>query len=142
VIFALCSGWNHGRQCTGANIRSLLGGGLIFPRPDPVRPALTTSSSDTFTMPARSSHMVARLHQWIRGEPGTTPTARPGHRLPHAWLQDQAQQQRTSNHHLFDDKASWALLTNDTDEANEWSRKAAELVREIETKDQSRTHRA
>ncbi len=54
-----------------------------------------------------------------------TPTARPGDRLPHAWLKDS--QRRISTHQLVDNKGSWALLTDDTEDGALWLQKAAAL---------------
>ncbi|PVI00865.1 putative phenol monooxygenase [Periconia macrospinosa] len=53
-----------------------------------------------------------------------TPTARPGHRLPHAWLQGST---RISTHQLVDQTGSWALLTDDSADGTLWIQKAADL---------------
>jgi 2,4-dichlorophenol 6-monooxygenase len=50
--------------------------------------------------------------------------ARPGHRLPHAWLQGS---KRVSTHHLLDDKGSWLLLTDDSSNGKKWLTIAADL---------------
>jgi 2,4-dichlorophenol 6-monooxygenase len=54
-----------------------------------------------------------------------TPTARPGHRLPHAWLQGP---KRISTHHLLDHQGSWLLLTDDSAEGTRWLVIAAEMT--------------
>ncbi|KAI1502341.1 FAD binding domain-containing protein [Biscogniauxia marginata] len=53
-----------------------------------------------------------------------TPVARPGHRLPHAWLQGS---QRISTHQLVGNKGSWALLTDDSKAGKQWIVKAASI---------------
>ena len=58
--------------------------------------------------------------------------ARPGHRLPHAWLQGQSK--RISTHHLLDDKGSWLLLTDDSDLGKKWLSKASEIERRYNVK--------
>ena len=52
------------------------------------------------------------------------PTARPGHRLPHAWLQGS---KRISTHHLIDKEGSWALVTDTSIAAERWLREAAKF---------------
>jgi 2,4-dichlorophenol 6-monooxygenase len=53
-----------------------------------------------------------------------TPTARPGHRLPHAWL---VGSKRVSTHHLLDDQGSWLLLTDDSMDGKRWVEQAAKM---------------
>ena len=53
------------------------------------------------------------------------PLARPGHRVPHAWLKGQ---ERLSVHQLLDDKGTWVLITDDTAIGDEWARKIARIV--------------
>lgn len=53
-----------------------------------------------------------------------TPTTRPGHRLPHAWLEMNGQ--RISTHDLLDDKASFVLIANAKGQA--WGKAAASVA--------------
>ncbi|CZR57854.1 uncharacterized protein PAC_07743 [Phialocephala subalpina] len=47
-----------------------------------------------------------------------TPTARPGHRLPHAWLEQGSS--RISTHHLLGNQGGWALITDGSDAGRQW----------------------
>lgn len=55
------------------------------------------------------------------------PTTRPGHRLPHAWLERDGQ--RISTHDLLDDKASFVLIANARGAA--WIEAARQLAVEL-----------
>ena len=53
------------------------------------------------------------------------PTARPGHRLPHAWLLGS---RRVSNLQLLDAKGSWLLLTDCSGASAKWNEHAIHLT--------------
>ena len=55
------------------------------------------------------------------------PTTRPGHRLPHAWLELEGR--RVSTHDLLDDRASFVLLTNE--KGAPWCEAAREISKEL-----------
>lgn len=65
------------------------------------------------------------------------PLARPGHRLPHAYLKKAGVngtwqgevratwlkgQERVSTHHLLDGKGTWVLITDDTAHSDQWAK--------------------
>jgi 2,4-dichlorophenol 6-monooxygenase len=55
------------------------------------------------------------------------PMARPGHRMPHAWLVGAKGSPRISTHHLLDSTGGWALITDDSRDGDRWIQEAAKL---------------